>query len=174
MTTNGNADKWVVFDLIGVLAEPSWREIAEGDPDVWLRFKCGELSEGEFWDDGVGRAYRKMLNFREDRLDLVRKLKGRGYKICVATNFSGEWLKELLAKSQQEGLFDGKVVSGEIGIPKPSKEFWDVVRRYAPVGTVVVDDQHENCEAARSAGYKAVWAHPACDLEHELGGLLAA
>ncbi len=165
-------DQWVVFDLIGVLAEPSWREIAPLDASLWRRFKLGALTEAAFWDAAHAAAYRRVLSFRRDRLGYVERLKGRGYKVCVATNFSGEWLRALLAKSGAEGLFDARVVSAEVRVAKPDPRFFAEVLRHATKGSVFVDDQKQNCEAAAQAGLRAVYAYPGCAVEDEVERLL--
>ena len=58
----------------------------------WDRFKHGQVEEAEFWSQEDRELYRALLAFRPDRLELVRRLKSSGYKVCVATNFFTEWL----------------------------------------------------------------------------------
>lgn len=167
-------ERWLVFDLIGVLAEPSWREIAPTEGDKWRSYKRGERAEATFWDAAHATAYRKVLGFRGDRLAYVRALKERGVKICLATNFSPEWLGALLAKSDAGGLFDARVVSAELGAAKPDPAFWEQVLRHAPRGSIVVDDQQTNCDAAARAGFLVVFAYPGCAVEREVDRLLGA
>ena len=50
MSTKPQGDLWVVFDLIGVLAEPSWRDTATIDLELWHQLKRGQLPEDRFWD----------------------------------------------------------------------------------------------------------------------------
>jgi HAD superfamily hydrolase (TIGR01509 family) len=164
--------QWVVFDLIGVLAEPSWREIAPLDASKWRSFKLGGLAEAAFWDAAHAAAYRKVLSFRSDRLAYVKRLKERGYKICVATNFSGEWLGDLLSKSGASMLFDARVVSAEVKVGKPEPAFFVEVLRHVPGGSIFVDDQKSNCDAAARAGLRVVFAHPGRAVEDEVERLL--
>lgn len=168
-----SGEKWVVFDLIGVLAEPSWRDIADKSPEAWNKLKHGRLAEADFWSSDEQDLYRTLLSFRDDRLDLVRRLKKRGFRVCVATNFSSEWLTTLLATVDDDRIFDQKVVSAEINAAKPERAFFEEVLRHAPKGSVFVDDQKHNCDAAREAGFRSIWAHPACQLEEELERALA-
>jgi HAD superfamily hydrolase (TIGR01509 family) len=165
-------ERWVVFDLIGVLAGPSWREIVPEDTSKWRSFRLGESSEALFWDATHAATYREVLSFRSDRRAYVERLKARGLKICVATNFSAEWLDHLLAKSEAGALFDARVVSAEVKVAKPDPAFFAEVRRYAPRGSIFVDDQKENCAAAARAGLRAIWAHPGCAVEEEVERLL--
>jgi len=164
----------VVFDLIGVLAEPSFREIAPFDADRWRLFKLGLLREEAFWSAAHAAAYRRVLSFRGDRLAHLERLRARGYRVCLATNFSGAWLAALLAKSGAARLFDAAVVSSEIGLAKPDPRFFDELRSHAPAGSIFVDDQKRNCEAAARAGLRPIHAYPGRDIEGDVEKLLGA
>lgn len=170
---NADSERWVVFDLIGVLAEPSWRDISARRLEDWDAFKTGARTEDAFWSDDEKRVYRTLLSFRQDRLDYVRQLKRRGYKIAVATNFARAWLDHLLDKVGDRDLFDARIVSEEVGVAKPHDGFWSVVLDKAPKRSIFVDDRKENCVAAEKAGLHSIWAHPACSLEDEVDRLLA-
>lgn len=168
---NASPVNWIVFDLIGVLAEPSWRDIAARKSDAWDKFKVGQESEHAFWSTEHQRVYRSLLSFRLDRLQLVRGLKSRGFKVAVATNFSRAWLDHLLNPIERD-LFDARIISEDVRVAKPAQEFWRKVLEYAPAGSLFVDDRKENCEAAARAGFTSIWAHPACSLEREVYRLL--
>ena len=49
-------------------------------------------------------------------------------------------------------------LSGELGVAKPATGFWTALRRHVPAGSLVVDDQRRNCEAATRAGLRGLWA----------------
>ena len=162
-------DKWVVFDLIGVLAEPSWRELVpEPDTERWGAFKRGEHSEEDFWEQDLASHYRSLLRFRSDRLKLVEKLRERGYKICVATNFWTDWYETLLEQLHDKTLFADRVISAEIGVAKPEQGFWRELLKRVPAGSVFVDDRKANCEAAARAGLRAIWAYPGSPLREQI------
>lgn len=169
--------QWIVFDLIGVLAEPSWRDLISHDSGIkerWEKLKRGTAEEDAFWDQALQRTYRAVLDFRADRLDLVRDLRKRGVHIAIASNFSREWLKFLMGKIPDPGIFEHTMVSAEVGAAKPEPAFWEQMKQFAPQGSIFVDDQIRNCDAAEQAGYRAVWAHPGAQLEKELERRLAA
>lgn len=167
-------DTWIVFDLIGVLAEPSWRDLyAEPDLERWSAFKRGEYPEEEFWEERLASLYRAMLRFRADRLALVRSLHANGYRICIATNFSTEWYKVLLDQLKDRELFEQAVISSEIGVAKPERGFWNVLLEKVPRGSIFVDDRKENCEAAREAGFRPVWAYLGAPVREKIDELLA-
>ena len=166
--------KWVVFDLIGVLAEPSWRELVPApDLERWSAFKRGQNSEPEFWEETQASLYRTLLRFRADRLVLVETLRERGYKICIATNFSTDWYNTLHEQLRDKALFADCVISSEIGVAKPEPGFWEALLRKVPAGSVFVDDRKENCDAASEAGFRAVWAYPGAPVRERINDLLA-
>ena len=168
-------DTWVVFDLIGVLAEPSWRETVD-DPslDNWESFRLGKKAEGDFWSRASAEAYRKMLRFRSDRIVLVQHLRDKGLKVCVATNFSKEWYDTLVSQLHDKSLFADRVISAEIGVAKPDAGFFVELKKHVPEGTIFVDDKKYNCDAARKAGFRSVWAHPGARVEEQIERLLVS
>lgn len=168
------SERWVVFDLIGVLAEPSWRDVTVRKLEDWDAFKTGARKEDEFWSTDEKDVYLTLLDFRRDRLEYVRKLKRRGFKVAVATNFARAWLDHLLQKIGDPDLFDARIISEEVKVAKPHQEFWDRVLDKAPPGSIFVDDQRENCRATEQAGLRSIWAHPACWLEDEIEHALSA
>lgn len=167
-------ERWIVFDLIGVLAEPSWREIATFDWDAWRAYRRGEITEATFWDAAHAAAYRRVIGFRADRLSLVRALKAKGHRVALATNFSREWLSALLAKGGDFALFDAEIVSSEVGAAKPDPAFFAALTRRVPRGSIFIDDQKANCDAAVRAGLRAIFAYPGFSVEAEIDRLLRA
>jgi HAD superfamily hydrolase (TIGR01509 family) len=154
----------VVFDLIGVLAWPSWRELCVA-PDLaaWRRLKVGAASEAEFWSAEAAAAYRAALGLRRDRIALLQDLRDRGSSIVIASNFAAEWLPAIRAATPP-GLIARWVVSGELGVAKPEPAFYAALRRHVPAGSAVVDDQRANCEAATRAGLRGLWAPAGVDV----------
>lgn len=163
----------LVFDLIGVLAAPSWRELcAAPDLAVWARLKRGLADEAELWPDEQGRAYRAALGLRRDRLDLLLRLRARGHGIVIASNFAAAWLPTIRGRVPT-GLVDRWVISGELGVAKPEPGFWTALREHVPADTLVIDDQRRNCEAATRAGLRGLWAPAGAALEILLDAALA-
>jgi beta-phosphoglucomutase-like phosphatase (HAD superfamily) len=156
----------IVFDLIGVLAAPSWRELCPADrtsrPGPASR--SAPPREAEFWSDEAGRAYRAALALRRDRLDLLARLRARDIAIVIASNFAAAWLPTIRER-MPAGLVDRWLVSGELGVAKPAAGFWTALRRHVPAGTLVVDDQRANCAAATRAGLRGLWAPAGAPLD---------
>lgn len=162
----------VAFDLIGVLVEPSWRELAPApDLALWRRLKVGELDERDLWDEPSAAAYRACLRLRADRLALLARVRARGCRIAVASNFARAWVPAVRALFPDPSLVDHWFISGELGVAKPDPSFWSHLRRVA-ADIVLVDDQRDNLHAARAAGLRAVWALPGADLPARLHAAL--
>lgn len=152
----------VVFDLIGVLGRPSWRELVV-DPWAhdWRGIRVGAITEEAFWGPESAAAYRRAFGLRRDRVALLRRLRADGHTITIASNFAREWAPMVQAR-MPAGLVDRWVISGEVGAAKPDQAFWRAVG--AAPGTVVVDDQAANVAAAEVAGLRGVVAAPGVDL----------
>jgi len=163
----------IVFDLIGVLAAPSWRELC-GRPDLaaWARLRVGAITEGEFWAPALAAAYRGALALRADRLAFLARLRARGHAISIASNLARAWLPGVQA-GMPAGLVERWLVSGEIGVAKPDPRFWGEVLRHVPAGSLVVDDQRRNCEAARQAGLRSLWVPRGAGFEARVEAALA-
>ncbi len=162
----------IAFDLIGVLAEPSWRELA-GAPDLarWRRLRVGQIAEPEFWGDADAAAYRACLDLRPGRLAMLTRLRARGHRLLLASNFAAAWVPALRARLPDPALFERWLISGELGVAKPDPAFWRILRALDPE-LLLVDDQAENLAAARSAGLRALSALPGADLESRLHAAL--
>lgn len=163
----------LAFDLIGVLAEPSWREI-DGAPDYgrWRQLRIGAIEEHEFWDPAAAAAYRACLRLRGDRLALLARLRARGHRIALITNLARAWLAVVRDLLPDPALIDLYLCSGELGFAKPDPRFWHHLRSHGNA-VLVIDDQRANIEAARLAGLTAVWALPGADLEARILAAIA-
>jgi len=158
----------IAFDLIGVLAEPSWRELVAA-PDLarWRQLRVGRIAEPDFWDEADAAAFRACLDLRADRLALLTRLRARGHRLLLASNFAAAWVPALRARLPDPALFERWLISGELGVAKPDPAFWRILRAHDP-DLLLVDDQAENLAAARGAGLRALSALPGADLEARL------
>lgn len=158
----------IAFDLIGVLAEPSWRELVAA-PDLarWRQLRVGRIAEPDFWGEADAAAFRVCLDLRADRLALLTRLRARGHRLLLASNFAAAWVPALRARLPDPALFERWLISGELGVAKPDPAFWRILRAHDP-DLLLVDDQAENLAAARGAGLRALSALPGADLEARL------
>jgi putative hydrolase of the HAD superfamily len=135
------------------------------------RLETGELPPGEFerllaaeldTHDGSPVLAEGLLTrlFGGTRIDeamveLVRELRDRGVRTVLLSNSWGNaYPRELIAE-----LFDGVVISAEVGLRKPDPRIYRLALDHAdvpPEQAVFVDDATPNTEAAEALGMHAV------------------
>jgi len=156
--------------------------VAEGlDPDAIRRLfrddpraleLVRELETGAIDEDGFGRRFGELLGI-EDRAGLVdrmfdglradeemvaalRKARAAGVRTGLVSNSMGAGRYDRAAFPE---LFDGVVISGEVGFHKPQPEIFLLAAERAGATAedcVFVDDLRENCEGAEAVGMTAI------------------
>jgi len=195
--------KGVLFDWGGVLTTnvfDSFRDfcVAEGlEPDAVKRLfreeprarelvrglETDALSEDEFGerfgellelDDRTGLIERMFGGVRADErmLAAVRGVRAAGLRTGLISNSMGgaSYDRDLFPE-----LFDGVVISGDVGMHKPQPEIFVLGAERAGVAAdecVFVDDLRENCEGAEAVGMTAVLHRGADTTVPELERLL--
>lgn len=187
--------KAIIFDCFGVLVGSGFKETyrqAGGDPDkdaVFIRDLLVATSSGligwqemgqrvalklnisiEEWHDVVTRAERP----NEGLLDYIKSLK-ISYKVGILSNASVGTLQRKFNPDQLD-LFDGCVVSAEVGMIKPNKDIYLLAAEKMgaePEECVFVDDSQGHSEGARRAGMQAIWYQNFTQFKNELETLLA-
>jgi putative hydrolase of the HAD superfamily len=131
------------------------------------RLETGELSEDEFGerfgellqiDDRAGLVDRMFGGVRpdEDMLSALRRARTAGIRTGLVSNSMGAGRYD---RSTFAELFDGVVISGEVGLHKPQAEIFLLGAERAgvePEQCVFVDDLRENCAGAEAVGTTAV------------------
>jgi putative hydrolase of the HAD superfamily len=131
--------------------------------------ETGELSEdafGELFGDllgleperHVGLVDRMFAHIREDTamLDALRRARSQGVRTGLISNSMGSGRYD---RASFPALFDGVVISGDVGLHKPQPEIFRLgCRRIGlePADCVFVDDLRENCDGAEAVGMTAV------------------
>ena len=96
----------------------------------------------------------------EGTVEIFRQLKeNKKYKFYALTNWSAELFPIALERYDFLHWFDGRVVSGEEKMRKPSPEFYHVLlQRYGlqPHETLFIDDNLRNIKAAEELGIKCI------------------
>jgi putative hydrolase of the HAD superfamily len=133
------------------------------------RLEVGELTEERFGaefgpmlglppdrhDDLVGRLFAGMQP-EPLMLDALRQARAAGLRTGLISN---SWGRGRYDRDAFAELFDGVVISGEVGLHKPQREIFELGadRAGLPVAECVfVDDLRENCAGAEAAGMTAV------------------
>jgi putative hydrolase of the HAD superfamily len=140
--------------------EPRARELVRGletealtEDEFGERF--GELLE---LDDRSRLIERMFGGVRADErmLTAVRAVRAAGFRTGLISNSMGgaSYDRDLFPE-----LFDGVVISGDVGLHKPQPEIFLLGAEragVAPADCVFVDDLRENCEGAEAVGMTAV------------------
>jgi putative hydrolase of the HAD superfamily len=131
------------------------------------RLETGELSEDEFGErfgellqigERAGLVDRMFGGVRpdEEMLSALRRARAAGVRTGLVSNSMGAGRYD---RSTFAELFDGVVISGEVGLHKPQAEIFLLGAERAgvePEQCVFVDDLRENCEGAKAVGMTAV------------------
>ena len=140
--------------------QPRARELVRG-------LETGDLSEDEFGerfgelleiDDRTGLVDRMFGALREDErmLGAVRRARAEGIRTGLVSNSMGAGRYD---RATFHELFDGVVISGDVGMHKPQPEIFLLGAEragVAPEQCVFVDDLRENCDGAEAVGMTAV------------------
>ena len=142
------------------------------DPEalaVLRRLETGELSEEEF-----SAQFGPMLGISADRheglvdrlfagmqpeeamLEALRHARAAGVRTGMISN---SWGRGRYDRSMFGELFDGVVISGEVGLHKPQPQIFELGAERVgllPSQCIFVDDLRENCEGAEAVGMIAV------------------
>ena len=180
--------KNIVFDIGNVVVRWSPEEIIRltfGDcasaeekaksvfqSDIWLNLNKGLLSEND-----AKTQYRDVLGFTElecerlfyyvkqtqiliyGSLELVRRCKSAGYRVFALTDNVHEIVSHLKATYTFWDLFEGAIVSAEVGLLKPQVEIYEsLLYQYGLEAseTVFIDDMPYNVAGAESVGMNAI------------------
>jgi putative hydrolase of the HAD superfamily len=140
--------------------DPRARELVRG-------LETASLSEDEFGerfgellelDDRTGLIERMFGGVRADErmLAAVRQARAAGVRTGLISNSMGAGSYD---RAVFPDLFDGVVISGDVGMHKPQPEIFLLGAEragVAPEECVFVDDLRENCEGAQAVGMTAV------------------
>lgn len=131
----------------------------------------GRMTTGQFWVSvGVGgeaaeldAAYLLQHQLTPGVIKYLRSLRENKVQAACITNDALRWALALKANHNLEGLIDPWVVSGSVGVRKPAKPIFEVLRRvtgHAPSAILVIDDNLDILDAARDLGYGTAWFAP--------------
>ncbi len=131
------------------------------------RLEVGEVSEDEFAlrfapllgiQRSEGLVDRLFAGMREDETmtAAVRRARAAGVRTGLISN---SWGRGRYDRDSFGALFDGVVISGEVGLHKPDPEIYLLACEklgVPPQECVFVDDLRENCAGAEAVGMTAV------------------
>ena len=126
----------------------------------------------------VARYSRTVPNKISGTWDLLYALQAKKVPLHAITNWSVEtWPEGLKVHPELGEVFGTTIVSGEVGIVKPSVEIYRLLcarAKVAPERCVFIDDGLHNCVGAKAAGMDAIHFKGPDDLAVQLSarGLL--
>lgn len=134
-----------------VAKHPEWKEYIEAYYGKWPTMLGGPIHES---------------------VNIFRELKDKEqYKLYALTNWSAELFPIALERYEFLHWFDGRVVSGEERMRKPSPQFYQLLLdRYnlAPGATLFIDDNLRNVKAAEELGIVSIHFHSPQQLRDKL------
>jgi putative hydrolase of the HAD superfamily len=191
--------KGLLVDYGGVLTTnvfDSFREfcLSEGlEADAIMRLLREEpraiqlvrgLEKGELSEDDFGERFGELLGIErraglvdrmftgmrpdEEMLRALRRARAAGIRTGLISNSMGAGRYDRAAFPE---LFDGVVISGEVGMHKPQAEIFLLGAERAGVearNCVFVDDLRQNCEGAEAVGMTAILHRGAASTVPEL------
>lgn len=110
----------------------------------------------------------------ESSVEILQKLKEKGYKVFYLSNFHLAAFEYVTKKHDFFGLFDGGVVSYKEKLLKPEKEIYEKILceyNLEQNETVFIDDMEVNVKAAIKNGMKGIVLKNPIDLKGELENL---
>jgi putative hydrolase of the HAD superfamily len=148
---------------------------ANGGENPLFEMERGEITEVAFIEkltDGLEpllghrpemhsfkEIYFEALQPNPGMIELMRELKGAGYRMAMLTNNVKEWEPLWRPMLPVDEIFETVVDSGFVGCRKPESRIYSLTLQRvgaAAESCLFVDDVEVNVEAARSAGMTAV------------------
>lgn len=97
-------------------------------------------------------------HFNDEVVELIKSLRSLGKRVvCGSNTFAPHW--DILERMGALALFDKAYASHEMGISKPSRQFFDHIlakEKADPKKTYFIDDYEENIVMASSLGMKCL------------------
>jgi putative hydrolase of the HAD superfamily len=174
----------------GVLGTAMQKATEERGESPLYALERGELSEAEFTAlieahlpyeirlDGFREIWFSHLHPNEPMIELMRDLRGRGFRMAILTNNVREWEPLWRAKLPVDEIFELVVDSAFVGMRKPDPAIYELTLERLPgvraEECLFVDDVDVNCVAARELGMTVVHYQSAgqaiAEIERALAG----
>lgn len=145
----------------GFFNNPNWQKMDAGLimlPELIDDFceRHPDLEEDARWF--LGNAVQMRVE-RPRVWEEVKRLKEKGYKLYILSNYGSELFEQHTGDLPFRALMDGAVVSYQVNYTKPDKAIYEhLLNKYSLNGeeSIFFDDMKENVESARRCGINAV------------------
>ncbi len=161
-----------------VFKEQEWQDLDRGilEYDEAIKIFTKDLPEEK---ESIEKLFKEniqgVLFPIEENLKLLPKLKEKGYKLYILSNFHKEAFLEIEKKCEFKKYFDGKIVSYDVKLLKPEKEIYEgLLKKYNlnPEETLFIDDTLVNIESAKKLGILTIHLINKEKLKEELEKIL--
>jgi FMN phosphatase YigB (HAD superfamily) len=166
-------DKVMEKDILRFLGEKNKNSFGEFTPRLYVlldEMSSLRITEGDFWHQfsgitGIavpdmhgeslwGKFFHPTID--EDVMDILKRLKGKGIRIVLASNTEPPH-KKYHEEHGQYAIFDHVYTSCDLKVVKPDKQFFKAIlskENKIPEECFFTDDNEENCRVASSLGIK--------------------
>ena len=140
--------------------------------EEWLLLDNGDLSIEEASErisskstlkkDEISLAFDQrieILHPLENNINLLPKLKERGFRLYYLSNFEKDLFHEVQEIYNFFKLFDGGIISAEVRLSKPDTRIYKtLLKKYHLKSgeSLFIDDLHDNVLGARESGIRAI------------------
>lgn len=141
------------------------------DEDIILKARqlsLGRMTPADFWraievpgnPNDLDAEYLALHQLMPGVVKYMRALRDSGVRTACITNDAAAWATKLRASHSLDGFIDPWVISGSVGVRKPDKPLFEVLRRVtgeAPSSILIIDDELDNLDAAAALGFGTAW-----------------
>ena len=182
----------LIFDCFGVLYRDNLSMLYDVVPpekhqelqDIIHATDHGFLSRVDYYQqiaaitgkstEEIMRIDHRQHSRDEAMIELLRHYKSV-YKIGLLSNIDTDTINRLFPKTERSELFDAFVISGEVGMTKPTPELFELAAvklAVDPEECVMIDDMPKNIDGATMVGMKGICFSSRSQLVGELEKLL--
>lgn len=168
--------KALIFDCFGVLYWDDLNRIydlaggekAQDIGDLIRAHDHGYINEQQFFEQmseltGVSSAEVETVNRNKQSpnnvmIARVKELR-QSYKTSLLSNMGYDTLESVFSTPVREALFDDVLISGEVGLIKPSEDLYKLALERLQVSAdevIFIDDRLVNLEGAQRLGMKTI------------------
>ncbi|MFV0260433.1 MAG: HAD family hydrolase [Acidimicrobiales bacterium] len=176
MALDGHGVLYREADDVGNVLIPFVRERGSSLPDEEIaararQLRLGRLTSAEFWAlvavtgeaDELDAAYVSRHQLSPGVIKYLRAQRDAGVRVACITNDCQAWATRLRAGHSLERLIDPWVISGSVGVLKPDRPIFEVLRRVTRETAsqiMILDDDLTVLDAARELGFATLWFAP--------------
>lgn len=184
--------KAIIFDCFGVLYRDNISMLYDAVPpdkhrelkDIIHATDHGFLDRSEYYETiaELGgktpediKAIEQRQHSRDDAMVAYTQTFKPQYKVALLSNIDVGTMERLFPESERNHLFDAFIMSGEVGVTKPSRHIFEIGAErlgVRPEECIMIDDIPSNVEGAELAGMTGVLFTSHRQLQVDLARLL--